>query len=866
MKKLLIILLVFLVIIVGALIAIPILFKDNIKAAIDSEISRNVNAKVYFDTNKIGVTFFKNFPNITLTLQDFGIVGVDTFQEDTLAAMDAFDLTVDFWSLIIGDKIQLKSINLINPRILILVHENGMANYDIMIESDESSAGELEEETALSVSIDNWIIKNGSLVYYDYSSNFLMALDGIEHSGSGDFSMDIFDMHTSTTIERMMASYEDVEYLKNKRLVADMILNIDLPNQRYTFMNNTFSVNDLDFGFEGFLEMPDDHYNMDIAFSGYNNSVKSILSLVPGAYTESFKDIQADGLLDFNGYIKGVYDESQNKNPSFNLRMSSTDGRIKYPDLPESITNIRFDLMVDNPSGVYEQTVIDLKQLHMDLGKNPLDAAIKIHNLVNYKVDAVVKANVDLEDILRFYPMEETDLTGKINADLTVNGVYDSIKHTIPIAGNVTIADLYYKSKDLPQGFRIASADVLLNTERIDVKSFKGAIGKSDLVLKGYLMNYYDYMMEENAVLDGKFDFTSTLVDLNEWITGEEEEDTEVEDTASLEVIKVPVNLDFVLDSRIDKVLYDNLELKDFKGQLIVQNGTLQFNEVGFNSLGGLFRINGLYDTGDEEHPKFDFDLSVKDLSIPESYRHFMTIQMLAPIAEIMEGSFSTNFKLNGELNKDFTPDLSTLSGKGLLNIAHAAIQGSRSKVISGITKVSNLNTESTNVGLTNVILNSQIENGRVFTQPFNVRFGKNNALIAGSSGLDGTLDYNIKMDVPPEVIQTADSLLSSVVGKDLNLNAKDIKLNLNVKGNYNDPKISILGAESGENKQAAEEALKAKVEVEKEKAIEEAEKMLEAETEKAPEEVQKILEEHEEEIEKAKDRLKKFFDKDGDK
>jgi F0F1-type ATP synthase membrane subunit b/b' len=45
-----------------------------------------------------------------------------------------------------------------------------------------------------------------------------------------------------------------------------------------------------------------------------------------------------------------------------------------------------------------------------------------------------------------------------------------------------------------------------------------------------------------------------------------------------------------------------------------------------------------------------------------------------------------------------------------------------------------------------------------------------------------------------------------------------------------------------------------------------EAEKLLEAEKEKAPEEVQKVLEEHEEEIEKAKVRLKKFFKKDGGK
>ena len=43
-----------------------------------------------------------------------------------------------------------------------------------------------------------------------------------------------------------------------------------------------------------------------------------------------------------------------------------------------------------------------------------------------------------------------------------------------------------------------------------------------------------------------------------------------------------------------------------------------------------------------------------------------------------------------------------------------------------------------------------------------------------------------------------------------------------------------------------------------------EAEKLLEAEKETAPEEVQKILDDHEEEIEKAKTRLKKFFKKDG--
>lgn len=241
-----------------------------------------------------------------------------------------------------------------------------------------------------------------------------------------------------------------------------------------------------------------------------------------------------------------------------------------------------------------------------------------------------------------------------------------------------------------------------------------------------------------------------------------------------------------------------------------------------------------------------------------------MTVRMLAPIAEIMEGSFSSNLKLKGKLGKNLSPDLSSLSGQGILNIANAAIRGSESEVISGITSVSKLSNQSTDVNLSKVILNSEIENGRVFIQPFNVSFGDNNALIAGSNGLDGSLDYNVKLDVPQEVINTAGSFLSSISGQEININSEDVKLNIKVSGNYDNPKISILGAETGENKQAAEEALKATVEAEKEKAMVEAEKLLEAEKEKAPEEVQKILEEHEEEIEKAKTRLKKFFKKDG--
>lgn len=863
MKKFLIILFIFIGIVLAALITVPVLFKDALWKAIDKEMAKNIRAEVFYDRDKVSVSFFKKFPDITLTLNDFGIVGINEFEDDTLASLKEFDLTVNFLSLITGDQVKLSSVNLISPRIMILVNENGLANYDILIDSEDASGQEEKNEASnLSVLINEWTIREGSLIYYDFSNDFLIALDGINHIGSGDFTMDVFDIKSNTRVEKMMASFENIEYLRDKKLEANIVLTANLPDQIYTFRENEISINDFSFGFDGSVSFPEDATNLDLSFYGNDNSVKSLLSLIPGAYKKDYAHIEAQGSVDFKGFIEGNYMEDPETYPAFSIQMLASNGMIKYPDLPKSISNIQFGLNIENNTGVYERTIIDLKQLRMNLGENAIEASVRIKNLVDYDMDARIVADLNLAEVMNYYPVDSTEMAGNLKINLEAHGIYDTVKHTLPLKGNLMINDLFYRSNILTQGLNIRSSMISATSDHIEVQEFNGAVGRSDVTFKGNLTNYLDYFLYDDAVLKGRLDFLSKRVDLNEWLTEDDSGEPESNDTTG--VIRIPRTLDIVLNSNIEKVHYDNLILENFIGMLIIRDGAIIFDEVAFSTLGGLFSLAGIYDSDNDELPGFDFNLSIQKLSIPESYRHFMTIQKLAPIAEIMQGNFSSDIKLAGKLSPDLTPVFSTLTGKGIVKIADAAIKGAQSKILSGITQVSKLTNESTNVTLSDVILNTQIENGKVFTQPFNIRFGENKALIAGSSGLDGSIDYNVKLDVPPQLIQSAGSLFSSVTGKEINPGAKDIKLNLKVAGFYNDPNISILGVEQGESRQAAEQALKEAVEEEKEKAIVEAEKILEEEKEKAPEEVQKILEDHEEEIEKAKDKLKNFFKKGG--
>ena len=109
---------------VGALL-IPIIFKDEIQKQVDKSLDTNLEAQVYFDPSKFGLTLFKKFPNPTISIEDFGIIGVDQFKGDTLLSVSSFNITIDLFSLF-GDNYLIKAINLVEPRINVILLENGI--------------------------------------------------------------------------------------------------------------------------------------------------------------------------------------------------------------------------------------------------------------------------------------------------------------------------------------------------------------------------------------------------------------------------------------------------------------------------------------------------------------------------------------------------------------------------------------------------------------------------------------------------------------------------------------------------------------------------------------------------------------------
>src|ERR687883_274992 len=119
--------------VLALLIVLPLLFRDRIAQRVKVAVNRNVNARV--DWRDVGLTFFRNFPNLTLTLDDLTTVGVGRFQGDTLALVRHLRVVLDLASVLGnltgGRPVVVRAIELDRPRLTLIAFEDGTANWDI---------------------------------------------------------------------------------------------------------------------------------------------------------------------------------------------------------------------------------------------------------------------------------------------------------------------------------------------------------------------------------------------------------------------------------------------------------------------------------------------------------------------------------------------------------------------------------------------------------------------------------------------------------------------------------------------------------------------------------------------------------------
>ena len=808
-----------LLLLVVLLALVPVLFGGRIEARVKTEINRALLARVDWRDTDLGV--FRNFPDVTLGLEGLSVAGVGRFQGDTLATVGRLHVVLDLMSVLrnaLGGSapMTVRAVELDRPRVSLLALEDGSANWDIVKPSADTTAGR-----PIEVSLERFALDRGVVRFEDRAAKVRALLVGIDQTLSGDFSQDLVDVDTRATIDTAIVEFAGIRYLNGVRLDLTADLAADMVKKVYTLRKGTgLKLNELALAAEGSVAQRGERLAMDVAFGAPRTDFREILSLVPAVYAKDFQSVQTSGSLAVNGRVKGEY--GKDAFPSFALDAKVENGAFKYPDLPLPARDIAFDLAVTNPGGAADSTVVNLKRLHLVLGRNPVDASMVLRTPISDPdVDARVKGTVDLADVRRTVKLDRVqELAGVIAADAAVRsrqswvdrGQYDRVQ----ASGTVSARNLTVRGEALKQPLAIREASLALAPRRSELRSLSGTVGSSDFTATGFVDNVLGYLLRDED-LRGSATVNSSKFVLDEWMTGEGE----------LSVIPVPARIDFALDATVKELLYQKLRMNDARGRLRVKDERVTLENFLLNTLGGSIGVTGFYETTNPAKPTFDVGLRMQQIDIPAAFAALTTVQHLAPIAKYARGNFTTEMRLNGPLAENMMPVFQALTGQGTLQTSQLFIEDFPGlEKIAARTQLNFL----TNSAIRALKSQFAIENGRFRVRPFTVPIGGATMEVTGSNGFDQSIDYDLKIRVPRELIpaqanQALTGLVSRAASAGFDLQtAPEIGIIAGLTGKIDDPAVSVdVGAAAGSVaqtvRQAAEERVTSTVDTARQRA-----------------------------------------------
>lgn len=750
------------------LISLPFIFKGKLIEIVKQEVNNSVKAQV--DWGDFDLTLFSSFPDFSFDIQDVKVAGVDEFEGITLAAIKNTSIDLDLMSVLRGGKIKIKSILIENPEVNVIVNKDTLANYDIVKSSEEEVDVAADTSvTEYEIGLNTLIISNANISYDDKVGNMSSVIKNMDLELSGDFTQDIFDVLIASSIQELTVSDGPVSYLNKTNVTLNAGVNID-KFETYTLKENTLKLNELELGFNGFVELLAESMNMDLTFNSKQTEFKNILSLVPAVYMSDFESVKTKGKFELKGMMKG---EMKGEDyPEFDISMAIDEGYFKYPDLPNSVTNIDVKTRITHPQGDLDLMVLDISKFSMKMADNPLKGNLKVaYPMTDPLISSEILTKLDLAKLGTVIPMGENEkLNGTIDADIVLAGRLSSIEkeeyQNFKAEGDLVVSNMQYASKDLPYEVMVNAMEMKFSPQYVDLKNLDTKIGNSDIQAKGKIDNILPYVFN-NEVLKGSMHVTSTMLDVDDLmrtVEGETETKTEISDSsAAYEVIKVPGAYDLNLTTDIKQMIYDGTFIKNIRGAVSVKDKVAKLSDVNLDMLEGKIVLNGSYNT-QKTNPVVNFDYDVKGVDIEQTAAFFGAIETIAPILKKCKGKISTNMKVSTELDQNMEPVYNTINGAGGLLANNLTVEGIKSlEKIADLLKVKELATQSED----KLKLAFSFTNGRAIVNPFDVKLSGINSTISGSTGFDQTIEYDVAMQVPKAKLgNKANEVAESLFGK----------------------------------------------------------------------------------------------------
>lgn len=726
-----------------------------------SQLSKRLEREVRFEGVALSI-----WPPVRLSVKELQLAEPDGFANGPAFAATSMDLDLDAVALLFKRQVRVRRLELVEPKLHLLLHEDGSTNFDGLTKpaEKEPAAGK-----PLDLDVREFKIADGGVV-----------LDDVRARRRTSFRVD-----TKTSLkyerggERVATSGETVirELMrgpiaaKNSSELDQGLAKLewklehkgkyDAPGKRLALEDLALQLGGARFSLSGLVDHAGDHPRYDLKAKGEDLDLQQLLAWATVADAQAVKGITGSGRLTFDLAARGV--QAPGAIPALTGTAKLTHGAFRYEGAAADVKNLAFDAQ-------FQPDRVTLPNIRGVVSGQPVAGRVQLSRFADPLVDFAMRGRLDLSAIGPLLAPKDTKLAGDATVDVSGTGrVADP--GSLALLGAALLKDVSVESEKLPKKIEKVNGRLDFSQARATVRGLSVQAGKSSYVLDATVTRPLASLAEIGKVepAGATFTFRSPHLDLADLLPA-----------APGAPFLPNVRGTGVVD--IARLIQGRLDVTGVHADVKMSPGALESPAFAFAGYGGRVSGTARFDLKDTRNPAYAVHAMVDKVKAADILRTW------TPVENLVEGTLSSTFDFTGVGN---TPETlkRTLMLKGLASLAEGRIRpGAAMEEIARVVKMPKLKDSP----IASTEFPFRVESGRVITDAVTIK-GPNGDehRLAGAVGFDGSLDYAVSLTLPPAAIEALDARSAMAAGALMDPQGRMI-LDLRVTGTAKAPRVAL--------------------------------------------------------------------------
>lgn len=780
MKRLLIALLLFIALIVGALFFAAKYYEEPVRKIIIEQAEANTNARLRLED--FSLSFLTDFPRIGLDLKGIGLKPATFQTENEWVSVASIHLSADPFAYLKNDQIRITNLEVEGMKAYLWTDNQGNLSIDQLLKASEDTMATNETSSPIELAMESYNIEVDEFFYADSTSMLEVRLQNLSHIGSLTYSGEQVGLDTKTSISALSYATGDTEWISDAQaslnLAADYVLNTgSLSITQADLIWNRIPLN-----LSGSANT-NEPYELNIQFEAPSSRVEDLIAALPASIQKSLTGYQAQGSYDLKMRVDGLLDIEQENYPALNLELKLSDGALNAQPPIESIQQINVDLILEKQQGSLNTLQMQLNTMKATVGNGFLEANARITNPIgDVRVNGAVKTDLDLSDFKSLGGDSLQALSGRLKMDLKLNYIGETEKNfrwdDRMLRGNLmlTNAAVVHKASPIPVEQLDLSMD--FSPQELMLKQFFLNSPAGHIQAQGLLTNFLGYALSDEE-LNGSLSMQSDMLNLD--VLSEAFADTT---ESELTVIPMPDRIDFKAKANLDEVVYGGSSYRNLSGDVALKDQKLSYNLAKGKFLDGALSVSGTYSALRPEQADATIKFSIVEASLGPVTEALAIVSKYVPMLANADGKLNLSLDLASTLGSNLTPIWTSVFANGQLEALNAQINAPLAGNLANMFKQSDF----TRISAPKFLAKFSIQKGQLNMQPANFSWGSQQASVQGGIGVNGALAIKGSTAAPV-------SALSSNLASTLGLASAQqgvLDLPFSLTGTLTDPKLNI--------------------------------------------------------------------------